>query len=426
MSPHSPTPPAAGAPRAHGWPQALLTVLAGFLAMGATAALGLWAAGAGDLPEGAFPKVLAAVVVLAVGGSVEITGDAGALAESEAGLTALPLSVTLVGALVVGAAFLRPLRHRAVAGAPELAGWALRIAVLWLLGLAGLGALARHTFSLSFEDPTGGLIGDLFGVEPRVGFATEVPQTLVIGLLWLAGVAVLALMVSRGAPLPARLLRYQEAVRPTAYAMVALLLAAVAVGVVIGLVVAATRGHPAETFAVLLLGLPNLMWLALTIGLGGSWEGRVEGPFGLPMPQLLDEVLRTGDLATLDLGTLTERDGRAWWLLVGAAVLVLAAGFLAAVRSPARVRPWQHALHLAVALAVTVLCVSLLARVSAHYGLSLLGIGDLGGDLGGDVSLRPRLWSGVALGAGWGLVAGYVGGLLATRFRHHGEVPPPS
>ncbi|MEU1281390.1 streptophobe family protein [Streptomyces sp. NPDC005805] len=424
MSDHATTDPAAPPRAAHGWPQALLAVVAGLVAMIVVAALGLWAAGAADLPDGAYVKVVAAVVVLAAGGSVEVAGDAGAIAETDAGLTALPLSVTVAGALTVAAGFLRPLRRRAVAGAPELAGWALRIAVLWLLGLTGLAVLARHTFEITFDDPTGGVIGDLFGVEPRVGFRTEVPQTLVIGLLWLAGVLALALLVSRGAPLPSRLLRFQEGVRPAAHAMVVLLLATLAVGLVIGLVVAATRGHPADTFAVILLGLPNLMWLALTVGLGGAWQGRVEGPFGLPMPQVLDQVLRTGDLSTVDLGTLTGRDGRAWWLLAGAVVLVLAAGFLMAVRSPARIPPWRHALHLAVALAVTVLCVSLLARVEAHYGLSLLGIGDLGGDLGGEVSLRPRLWQNIGLGAAWGLVAGFVGGLLATRFRHQGEAPP--
>ncbi|MFF8846571.1 streptophobe family protein [Streptomyces sp. NPDC015127] len=415
---------AAGTGRAaHGWLHALLVVVGGLVAMVVTAALGLWAAGAADLPDGAFVKVLAATVVMAVGGSIEVAGEAGTIAETDAAVTAVPLSVTVVGALTVGAGFVRPLRHRAVASAPELAGWALRLAVPWLLALIGLAALARHTFTIPIEDPIGGLIEDLFDATPRVGFRTEVPQTLVIGLLWLLGVLALALLVSRGAPLPARLLRYQEAVRPAAYAMVALLLATLAIGVVTGLVVAATRGHPADTFAVILLGLPNLMWLAFTIGLGGSWEGTVQGPFGLPMPRLLDEVLRRGDVSALDLGALTERDGRAWWLLVVAAMLVLAASVLMAVRSPARMRPVEHALHMAFALALTVLSVCLLVRLSAHYGLSLLGIGDLGGDLAGEVFLRPHLWQTVGLGAGWGLVAGFIGGLLASRLHRRGEVP---
>jgi hypothetical protein len=204
--------------------------------------------------------------------------------------------------------------------------------------------------------------------------------------------------------------------------MVALLLAYVALGVVIGLVVAATRGHAAETFAVILLGLPNLVWFVYTIGLGVSWDGRVDGPFGLPMPHLLDVVLRTPDISTVNVSTLAEQDGRIWWSVAVAAILTLAAAFGMALRSPARTRAWQHALHMAVALVLTVLAICLLARISAHYGLSLLGLGDIGGGLGGEVALRPKLWTALGLALLWGLVTGFLGGLLASRLRRRGEV----
>ncbi|OCC10318.1 hypothetical protein A3Q37_03806 [Streptomyces sp. PTY087I2] len=413
------------APAPHGWRHALLAVLTGVLAMVVTAALGLWAAGAAGLPGGAFPAVVAAVVVMAAGGSVGLSGDAGSLVGTQADLSVLPLSVTLVGALLVGRGFLRPLHHRAVAGGRELAGWAGRVAALWIVALIVLSLIARHTFTLSADDLTGSEAGDLLGADPKVGFRAEIPLTLVFGLLWLAGVLVLALIVSRRAPLPGRLLRFQEAVRPAAYAMVVLLLACVALGVVAGIIVMITRGHPAETAAVLLLGLPNLVWLALTLGLGASWEGKVEGPFGLPMPQVLDTVLRTPDLSTLNLSTLAEQDGRVRWLVVVVAVLVLAAAFLMAARSPARTRLWQHAVHMAVALTLTVLFICLTARVSAHYGLSLLGLGDLGGGLGGEVSLRPKLWTALGFAVLWGLVTGFLGGLAATRVRRRGEVVDP-
>ncbi|MEV8019778.1 streptophobe family protein [Streptomyces sp. NPDC086554] len=386
------------------------------------ATLGLWAAGAADLPDGAFPSVVAAVVVMAVGGSVKLSGDAGAIAETNADLSVLPLSVGLAGALVIAAGFLRPLRHRAVAGTGELAGWAARIAALWVLLLIGLGLTASHEFAVSLPEGQVSDIGELLDASPKVGFETEAPLTLVFGLLWLSGVLAVALLVSRGAPLPARLLRFQESVRPAAFAMVVLLLSYVALGLVIGLVVAATQGHAAETLAVLLLGLPNLVWLAFTIGLGASWEGRVEGPFGLPMPKVLDDVLRTPENSTLNLSTLAEHDGRVWWLLAVAAVLVLGVAFLMAARSPARMRAWQHAVHMAVALMLTVLTVCLLARVSAHYGLSLLGIGDLGGGLSGVVLLDPKLWTALGLALAWGLVTGFIGGLLARRVHRHGEV----
>lgn len=391
----------------------MATVLVALVSMGVVAALGLWAAGAGDLPDHAFPRVVAASVVTAVGGTVKLSGSAGGLADSTAGLTVIPLSVTLAGALVLGAGFLRPLRHRAVAGGRELAGWAARIAVLWLLALLALAYAARQDFKLSLGDDTLGDLGDLFGVSPEVGFTTDVPRTVLFGLLWMAGVLVLALLVSRRAPLPGRLLPLQESVRPAAHAMVVLLLSFVVLGALVALVVAVTRGHASETLAVILLGLPNLVWLALTIGLGATWNGRVEGPFGLPMPHLLDEVLRSKDTTTLNLHTLAEHDGRVWWLVVVDAVLLLAVAFLMAARSPAHVRAWQHAVRLAVALALTVLTICLMGRISAHYGLSVLGIGDLGGGLGGQLFLDPELWPAVGLGALWGLVAGFLGALSA-------------
>ncbi|MFD8972938.1 streptophobe family protein [Streptomyces sp. NPDC059593] len=413
--------------------QALAAVLAGYVAMGVVAGLGLWAAGAADLPGG-FTAVLAAVVVMATGGKVDLSGDAGALAGTQAELTAMPLTVTLVGALVTGYCFLRPLRHHAVTGTRELLLRAVSTVVLWLAALAGLSALARHDFPLTIggdtsadasEDPLADLFGELVdAVNPTVGFRTDVGPTLFYGLLWILGVLTVALLVSRRTPLPPRLVRYHEPVRPAAHAMLLLVLAYVAVGLVIGIVVAATKGHVAETLAVLLLGLPNVSWLALGVGIGGSWEGKAEGPFGLPMPQILDAVLRDGqgtDLSTVDLSSLAAEDARAWWLLPIAAVLLLGAAFAAAVRSPARTRLWQHSLHLGVAFAVTMLVVMPLTLVQARFGLSILGIGDLE-SLGGEVLLRPHIWKTVGLALLWGLVFGFLGGLLASRVHRKGEV----
>lgn len=398
-----------------------MAVLAGLVVMLVVAALGLWGAGGADLPDDAYPRVIAASVVTAVGGTVAFSGDAGMIADTRAGLTAIPLSVTLAGALVIAAGFLRPLRHRAVAGARELAGWAARIAVLWLLGLLALALCARQDFKVSLGTGTIGDIGDLLGASPEVGFRTAVPSTLAFGLLWLAGVLVLTLLVSRGAPLPAGLLRFQESVRPAAFAMVVLLLTYVAAGAVVALVVAATRGHVPETFAVILLGLPNLAWLALTLGLGATWHGRVDGPFGLPVPHVLDQVLRGPDVSELNLRTLGTYDGKVWWLLVVDALLLLGTAFLMAARSPVRTRAWQHAVHMAIALTLTVLTVCLLGRVSAHYGLSLIGIGDAGGGLSGEVVLRPALWGALGLAVLWGLVTGFLGGLLARHVDRGGQ-----
>ncbi len=157
----------------------------------------------------------------------------------------------------------------------------------------------------------------------------------------------------------------------------------------------------------MLLGLPNVAWPALTVGLGATWEGRVEGPFGLPMPRVLDEVLRTPDISELNLGTLVEHDGgRWWWLLVAAAVLVVAAACVMVTDSPPGVPAWQQAVRLAVALALAVLAIGPTARISARIGLSVLGIGDLGEGLSGQVLLEPHLWGALGLALLWGLAAG--------------------
>ncbi|MFG3506700.1 streptophobe family protein [Streptomyces sp. NPDC047821] len=408
----------------HDWGDALVTVLAPLVAMAVMAALGLWAAGATDLPDGAFPRVVAAVVVIAAGGDVDVAGGAGGFAGTNAELTMMPLSVTLTGALVAGVCFLRPLRHRAVASTRELLARVARTAVLWLAALAALTALARHTFTIAPPGSPVDIIGDLLDATPTVGFRADVGLTLLFGLIWLLGVLLIALLVSRRAPLPARLVRYQAPVRPAAHAMLLLLLAYVVIGLVAGLVVAATRGHAAETFAVILLGLPNVVWLALGLGIGASWEGRVEGPFGLPMPQVLDAALRGSEDTTLDVAALAQHDGRAWWLIPAAAVLLLAAAFAMAVRSPAGTRLWQYALHLGVAFALTMLVVMPVTRVVARLGLSILGIMEVD-DLGGRVALVPHVWTGVGLALLWGVVAGPLGGLLAARVRRRGEAPVP-
>ncbi|WP_229332358.1 streptophobe family protein, partial [Streptomyces sp. UNOC14_S4] len=380
------------------WGEALAAVAAGMAAMAVVAALGLWAAGANGLPGGAFPAVVAATMVTAVGGSVELSGGAGAFGRTGAHLDVVPLSVTLAGALAVAAVFLRPLRHHAVARGGELLARVARTAVLWLVALALLTRAARHTFRIELGSSVLDEIGAALGATPTVGFRAAAVPTLGFGLLWLLVLLAVAVAVSRGTPLPSRLLRFQDAVRPAAFAMVAVLLAYVAVGLLVGLVVLCTHGHRDRTLAVLLLGLPNLAWLAFGVGLGGAWDGRVPDSIGLPVPQALAAVLRVRNgTATVNYASLSQQDDRAWLLVVLAAAALLAAGFVTAVRSPAGTRPWHHATRLAAALALTLLVVGLLTRISARFGLSLLGVGDVSA-FGGEVTLRPRLWGLLGLG----------------------------
>ncbi|GAA2240697.1 MULTISPECIES: streptophobe family protein [Kitasatospora] len=395
------------------WADALAAAVAPLVVMVVVAALGLWAAGANTLPEGAFPAVLAATVLLAVGVPLDLTGNAAFVAEAQGGITGLPLSVTLVGALVAGAVFLQPLRHRALVGPAELAGRAARTAVLWLALLLLVRQYAQHTFTVPTGDSLLDQLGSIFGGAPTVGFRASPGATLGIGLAWLCGVLLLAFLISRRAPLPARLLRIHTTIRPAGHAVLSLLTVYVLVGLVTGLVCAATGDHPRETFAVLLLALPNLAWIALGVGIGGSWHGHSAGTIGLPVPQPLASVLqasRSRDV-TLDLSSLAQQDGRSWLLLALAVILVLLTGLGAALHSPERPPLWRCALNLAVALALAMLAIGLLTTVSAELGLSLLGLHSGTGSL----HLSPDLARTVVLGALWGAAAGLLGGLLARR-----------
>ncbi|MFF4161518.1 streptophobe family protein [Streptomyces sp. NPDC001678] len=400
------------------WGDALAAVAAAVAAMVAVAALGLWAAGAGALGADALAPVVAATVVSAVGGTVELSGGAGFLGRTGAGLAVVPLSVTLAGALALAVVFLLPMRHHAVASGAAFLGRAARTAVVWLVALLLVARAARHTFRIRLDEDVLDELGAALGVTPTVGFRAATGPTVGYGLLWLLVLLVVATAASRRTPLPSRLLRFQDSIRPAAFAVLVLLLGYVVLGLLAGLVVAATRGHADRTFAVLLLGLPNLAWMGLGIGLGGAWEGRVPDGIGLPMPQALAAVLREGGqgTATVDLSSLSAHDGRAWLLALLAALALLATGFVAAARSPAGTSPWRLAIRLAMTLALALLMVGLLTRISARYGLSLLGIGDLG-DFGGEVSLDARLLPLVGLGLLWGLVAGFLGGVLVGYLR---------
>ncbi|MDX3093385.1 streptophobe family protein [Streptomyces sp. ME01-24h] len=429
MTRHQPTAPPPAPGLAHGWPHALAAVLAGYAVMVVVAALGLWLAGASELPQGAFLPVIAATVVMAVGGRVGVEGGAGTIARSDAAVTVFPLSVALAGALVTAYVVVRPLRRHAVLPGRRMVWLFVRTGVLWALATLLLALGARHTFTISTGEEILGDLSDLLGVTPTVGFRADVPVTVVAGLLWLAVVLVLAFAVSRRAPLPARLVPAHALVRPAARAMVGVLLAYVAVGAVIAVAGAFTRAEPADSFAVVFLGLPNVAWLALGLGMGASWHGSVQGALGVPMPEPLAAVLRGGDGdgdVTLDLGSLSAYDGRAWWLVAAAAVVMLAAGWATARRAAPGTGHVGNAVHLGVASAVAMLLIGVLTRIDAHYGLSLFGIGDPSdtGGLGGSVVLLPNLLPAVGIAALWGVAAGLLGSMAARILARGRPVRP--
>lgn len=422
------------------WNAAMGVVVCALLAMGVLGALGLWLAKANTLPGDSFGSVLAATVLMALGAPASVQGSAGFIASGSAGVAAMPLSLTLTGALVAGYVFLRPLRRRAdqdrqaAVQGRELLGRVLLTAALWAGAVALLAWAARHSFVVSTGNSITDQITGALGASPTVGFRVGIGSAIGYGLLWLAVVLLLAFAVSRAAPLSARLLRVHGAVRPPVSAMVVLLVGYVLVALVAGVVTAVVHGPARDTFAVILLALPNLAWLAFGLGLGATWHGHLNTTIGLPMPKVLSEVLRSAGTQdrTVSLGTLAQQDGRVWWLPVLAGLALLCCG-IAMGRTGGRTTAWWHAVGLGLTTALTMLLVGLLTRVSAAYGLSLLGVGGTGGISGllgnliggtgipkaltGSVTLIPDLLRGVLLGALWGALAGVIGGWLGAHLR---------
>lgn len=213
---------------------------------GGVAALGLRLVGAGAA-GGSWAAMTAAVVVLAVGGSVTPTGDVTAFGagvgvgagDARAALDVMPWGVTLTGALVLGLVFLRSVR--AGAGRGELAARAAVVGVLFT-GTAGGPAWAGHDavtldggrlpvprVPVRVEVPgigdIGGLlpdrVGDLVRTRARVGFSVDLGPTLLGAGLWVALVLAVALLASRRGPAACARLR------PAVSAVVAMLVVAV-------------------------------------------------------------------------------------------------------------------------------------------------------------------------------------------------------
>ncbi|MEH6376385.1 streptophobe family protein, partial [Streptomyces sp. KLMMK] len=192
-----------------------------FLAMAGIAALGLHLLGADT--AGALGPMTAAVVVLAVGGSLTPSGDIEAFGLKGAGAhTAIdiaPLGVSLAGALLLGMIFARSLRRAgATIGAGELAARAGAVIVLFLFLLGGLAWAGEDSITIDGSSlglgggdgggdgggpklviPGIGDVGDIAGGLPdrlagladakaAVGFSVRTGPSLSGGAVWVLGV----------------------------------------------------------------------------------------------------------------------------------------------------------------------------------------------------------------------------------------------
>ncbi|MFG2179502.1 streptophobe family protein [Streptomyces abikoensis] len=428
----------------------VLTAIAGvswaFLAMAGVAALGLHLLGADA--AGALGPLTAAVVVLAVGGSITPSGSVEAFGLTGAGahttIDIAPLGVSLVGALSLGMVFARSLRPLgpAVRGS-ELLARAAAVALLFLLVLGGLAWAASSTVTFdggglglggtggttripglgdigdigNIGNIGGGLpgrLGDLAQAKASVGFSVRPGASLLGGLAWVLGVLLVTLLSARRAPLPRRWQAAHRAVRPAASALRSVLVLAVVAGLAAAGVAAAGDDHPRRVLGAAVLGAPNGVWLGVPLGLFVPLRGTASGSLLQVLPHPLDELLRAGTDQSVTVGRIADLEPLVWLLPVGCVLLMLTAGVLTGARTPRDgagpgAYAWRCGLALGVATAVALPLLVLATRVKADAGLSVLGVDALGAglELSGSVPLA------LALGAVWGLGAGAFGGLLA-------------
>ncbi|MFH9067057.1 streptophobe family protein [Streptomyces coeruleorubidus] len=440
------------------WVDVLMSAVAAvswaLIGMAGTAALGLRLLEADA--AGSLGPMTAAVVALGAGGSVTPSGDVSAFgltgAEAETAIEITPLGVSLVGALLLSYFFLRSLRAAGVVISPaELLARAGAVVALFVAMLGGL-AWAGHDVitidggALGLDDLTGGgggggdgleipglgdiggllpdRLGDLVDAQAAVGFTVDTAPTLLGGLGWSAGILLIALLASRRTPLPRGWEAVHRVVRPAVSAVVTVLLVAVAAGLAAAAYAATGDDHPRRIAGAALLGAPNGVWLGVPIGLLVPWDGRATGELTRLLPDPLDDLLAVRSDQPVTLERLAELDGRVWLLGVAAALMMLLAGVLTAVRTPVGrgsggpggVRgsgavgfAGRCALGLGVATALSLPLLVRLTDVSVTASLSVLGFDAFGAG----IELHGHFGMALLLGAVWGAGAGAVGALLA-------------
>lgn len=424
------------------WGGVLLAAVAAvswaYLGMVGAAALGLHLLGADT--AGSLGPMTAAVVAMAVGGKVVPSGDVAVFGLGGAGgagrLELMPLGVGLIGALLLAWVFLRSLRGAGLTVPEgELAARAGAVVVLFVTLLGALAWAGEDTIALDGAalggDKGGGLtdglpgIGDLGGglgdglqdlidAKASVSFHVATGRSLLGGLLWVLVVLLLALLSSRRTPLPPALEGLHRAVRPAASALRWVLLLAVAAGCAAAGYAAVTGDEPGRIAGAALLGAPNGVWLAVPLGLFVSWRGTATGELAKVLPDPLDRLLSTSAEEPVTPARLAEYDQRVWLLTVAAALMMLAAGALAAARTPR----WgttragyagRCAIRLGLVTAVAFPLLVWVTGVSVDAGVSVFGFDAVGAG----IDLHGSLPLAFLLGAVWGALAGGAGALLA-------------
>ncbi|MDD9376893.1 streptophobe family protein [Streptomyces sp. ZAF1911] len=457
-------------------------------AMAVVSALALALLGAGSV--GSAWSLTMAVTAMAVGGSVSAGSEASA-GSGAGGLASLfgggsgmgpsisgaadvaPLSVTLIGAVVLWVAFSWRLRQenkrRFTAGELVVraagAGTAAWIALM-VVGALGQGSAALPEGAMgAMGGPGGGLdaggpfggqdaggpfgdlaggggLGDLVGGMMAPSAVTYQVNAVSAGLgavVWAAVVLGIGCLISRRVRLPlgGALDRLRATWAPSLSAVVRTMLVLAAVVLVPLVLVGAAVGDRAGTLAggALLLA-PNALAVFLSLGAGSSWTlgmHPVQSSGSNPLAGLMGQMGGSGGMPGLGGGQQTDRTehlrslaagGWPLWLValaVTGAILLGCAYRASRTTHPAYMRPLHPysgplARHLGMAerfsvvTAVVLGGVAWLAGASGNFGISMFG-----SQMGGmQAELAGSVLQTAAFGLLVGGLAGFAGSLLHT------------
>ncbi|MFF0042339.1 streptophobe family protein [Streptomyces mirabilis] len=451
--------------------------LCAVVAMAAVSALALTLLDAGSV--GSVWSLTLALTAMAVGGSVAAGSDVSGNGGSMGGLASLfggggggmspsmsgaadvvPLSVTLVGAVVLWIAFSRRLgqgqQRRFTAGelgvrAAGAAGAALCTLVIVAAlakgsatmpasAMSGMGGAGGNKAAEGFGGGSGGLgelMGGGSGTRMAVTYHVSVGSAGVGAVLWVAVALGAGCLISRRVRLPlggaldglrAGWGRSLSAVVRTVLVLAAVPLVALAVvGAVVG-------GKAGSTAGAALLLAPNALAVFLTLGVGSSWTAGlhpVQSDSSNPLAALMGGM--GGSTGAMGGGRQTDRTehlrslavgGWPLWpaaLTVTALILVCCAYRAARTTNPAHLvplHPYRGPLagHLGMAqrfgvvTAVVMGTAAWLVRASGNFGVSMFG-----SEMGGmSVELSGSVLRTLAFGLLAGGLAGFGGSLLAA------------
>ncbi|WP_430379827.1 streptophobe family protein [Streptomyces sp. B1-3] len=468
--------------------------LCALIAMVAVSALALWLLDAGSF--GSMWSLALMVTAMAVGGAVSPAATASG-AESSGGLSgllgggglspsmsgtvdAVPLGVTLLGALVLWLVFSWRMRGRRFT-TTEVAGRTAGAAVVALFGFLIVAKLAEGSFRMpastmsglrgedsasegfgSGNSPLGGLfggeLGERLGGGLGLGGGSRASQDMVMnyqvqagsavlgGVLWVAVVIALGCLITRRAhlPMPWQTSRLRVAWAPSVSAVTRMLLLMTVVPLIAVVFVGVVAGGTGATAAgAALLLAPDTVVVVVTLGLGASWTAsthQTQSEGGNPLVSLLRSLGGSQPQARPDrVEQLRDLSAGGWplWLLalLMTGLALLACGYLAArgtalaqahPRSGHRTRCGQHLVlagRLGIVLGVTLGLTTWLAQSTGQISATMFG-SEMGGtraELGGSVPLAALL--GLLAGGAAGFVGSLLHGLYGGKTHRFHMIP---